>query len=54
MCSNMVTSIVHMTWAGLCDHSKRGKIIFKLTSYNFCIYTSIVKLELTIFEIHNC
>ena len=32
----------------------KRKRIFNLTSYDYCISTPTLKVEMTIFEIHNC
>lgn len=39
-------------WERPFDHLKR-KGVFTLTSYDFCISTAILKLEMTIFGIYN-
>lgn len=46
-----VGSIMKRNWGHLCNHLTR-KSIFTLTSYNFCISTLHLKLEMTIYVIH--
>lgn len=50
----IVRSIVKYNQEGLCDHLKRRRIIFTLTSSSVCISTPNLKLPWTSFVICSC